>query len=50
LKRALQKELVQPLAIRLLRGEFQDGDTVLLEAHDGKFDFRRQEAAVAAAG
>ena len=28
LRRAIQREIVQPLAMRLLRGEFRDGDTV----------------------
>jgi ATP-dependent Clp protease ATP-binding subunit ClpB len=28
LKRALQKDVVQPLAVRLLQGDFADGDTV----------------------
>jgi ATP-dependent Clp protease ATP-binding subunit ClpB len=50
LKRAIQKEIVQPLAVRLLRGEFKDGDQIIADLRDGKIDFRRQEAAVAAAG
>src|SRR5215208_2084562 len=41
LKRAIQREIVQPLAMRLLRGEFRDGDTILLDAVNGRFDFRR---------
>ncbi|GAC1323193.1 MAG: ATP-dependent chaperone ClpB [Chloroflexota bacterium] len=32
LKRAIQKELVQPLALRLLQGEFADGDVIKLDA------------------
>ena len=28
LKRTIQKDLVQPLAVRLLQGEFRDGDTI----------------------
>jgi ATP-dependent Clp protease ATP-binding subunit ClpB len=32
LKRALQKDVVQPLAVRLLQGEFGDGDTVRVDA------------------
>jgi ATP-dependent Clp protease ATP-binding subunit ClpB len=47
LKRAIQKEIVQPLAIRLLRGDVQDGDTVVVEVHDGRLEFQRAEAAVA---
>jgi ATP-dependent Clp protease ATP-binding subunit ClpB len=32
LKRTIQKELVQPLAVRLLQNEFRDGDTILVDA------------------
>jgi ATP-dependent Clp protease ATP-binding subunit ClpB len=32
LKRSIQKELVQPLAMRLLQGEFADGETILVDA------------------
>jgi ATP-dependent Clp protease ATP-binding subunit ClpB len=48
LKRAIQKELIQPLAMSLLRGEFDDGDTVLVDAAEGKLTFTRREASVAA--
>jgi ATP-dependent Clp protease ATP-binding subunit ClpB len=47
LKRTIQKEIVQPLAMSLLRGDFRDGDTVVLDTHDGQLDFRRAAAAVA---
>jgi ATP-dependent Clp protease ATP-binding subunit ClpB len=50
LKRAIQKEIVQPLAVRLLRSEFKDGDRILVDAKDGQVEFRRQEAALAATG
>ena len=50
LKRAIQKEIVQPLAMRLLQGEFKDGDRILADVRDGHIDFRRAAAAVAAAG
>jgi ATP-dependent Clp protease ATP-binding subunit ClpB len=46
LKRTIQKEIVQPLAFRLLQGEFHDGDTILLEVRDGHIAFARQDAAV----
>ena len=40
LKRAIQKELVQPLAVRLLQGEFGDGDTIVVDAGtDGRLTF-----------
>ena len=48
LKRAIQKEIVQPLAMRLLRGEFRDGDTVVVDVSDGTLVFRRQAEAAAA--
>jgi ATP-dependent Clp protease ATP-binding subunit ClpB len=50
LKRALQRMVENPLALRLLQGEFADGDTVRVEAHDGELVFekaRTPEPAVA---
>ena len=44
LKRAIQQEIVQPLAMRLLRGEFKDGDKIVVDVRNGQLDFRRQEA------
>ena len=35
LKRALQKEIVQPLAARLLQGEFADGDAIEVDVAPG---------------
>jgi len=48
LRRAIQQHIIQPLAMRLLRSEFNDGDTILVDAHDGRLEFRRAEARVAA--
>jgi ATP-dependent Clp protease ATP-binding subunit ClpB len=48
LKRAIQKQIVQPLAMRLLRGDFQDGDSILIDAENDRIEFRRQEAAASA--
>ena len=40
LKRTIQKELVQPLAVRLLQGTFTDGDTIVVDAGpDGRLVF-----------
>jgi ATP-dependent Clp protease ATP-binding subunit ClpB len=40
LKRVIQKELVQPLATRLLQGTFGDGDTIVVDtAQDGRLLF-----------
>jgi ATP-dependent Clp protease ATP-binding subunit ClpB len=38
LKRALQKLVVDPLAIRLLEGQFKPGDTVFVNMRDGKLE------------
>jgi ATP-dependent Clp protease ATP-binding subunit ClpB len=35
LKRTIQKDIVQPLAVRLLQGEFADGDTIVVDAGPG---------------
>jgi ATP-dependent Clp protease ATP-binding subunit ClpB len=39
LKRALQREVQNPLAVRILEGEFGDGDTVVVDVVDGKPTF-----------
>jgi ATP-dependent Clp protease ATP-binding subunit ClpB len=39
LKRALQREVQNPLAVRILEGEFKEGDTVLVDAKNGKVAF-----------
>jgi ATP-dependent Clp protease ATP-binding subunit ClpB len=44
LKRALQRLVENPLALRLLEGDFSDGDTVRVEAHDGELVFERAGA------
>jgi ATP-dependent Clp protease ATP-binding subunit ClpB len=49
LRRAIQKEIVQPLAMRLLRGDFHDGDAIVVDVRDGQFVFERREAEVTTA-
>ena len=49
LKRALQRLVENPLALRLLEGDFGDGDTIRVDAQDGELVFTRAEAAAAAA-
>jgi len=44
LKRALQRMVENPLALRLLEGEFADGDTVRVDAQDGELVFERAQA------
>jgi ATP-dependent Clp protease ATP-binding subunit ClpB len=45
LKRALQRLVGNPLALRLLEGDFAEGDTVLVDARDGELVFERAPAA-----
>ena len=40
----IQKQLVDKLALRLLEGEFAEGDTVLVEAKDGELAFEKAAA------
>ncbi len=49
LKRALQRLVENPLALRLLEGEFADGDTVRVDARDGELVFERAVPAATAA-
>jgi ATP-dependent Clp protease ATP-binding subunit ClpB len=39
LKRVIQRELVDKLALKLLQGEFSDGDTVQVDVDDGELTF-----------
>jgi ATP-dependent Clp protease ATP-binding subunit ClpB len=41
LKRAIQRMLENPLALRLLEGDFQDGDTIRVDAQGGELAFER---------
>jgi ATP-dependent Clp protease ATP-binding subunit ClpB len=42
LKRAIQRDIVQPLAVRLLQGEFADGDTIVVDVGaDGGLTFKK---------
>jgi ATP-dependent Clp protease ATP-binding subunit ClpB len=45
----IQKELVDKLALRLLEGEFADGDTVRVDAAEGELRFEKAAGTVAAA-
>ncbi len=49
LKRVIQKELVDKLALRLLEGEFADGDVVRVDAVDGELRFEKAGARAAVA-
>jgi len=43
LKRVIQREVQDPLALALLRGEFAEGDRVRVDAPDGQVAFERTE-------
>jgi ATP-dependent Clp protease ATP-binding subunit ClpB len=49
LKRALQRLVENPLALRLLEGEFEEGDTVRLDVEGGELVFAKARAAEPAA-
>jgi ATP-dependent Clp protease ATP-binding subunit ClpB len=49
LKRAIQRLLENPLALRLLEGDFADGDTIRVDAEDGEIRFEKVGAAAVAA-
>ncbi len=49
LKRAIQRLVENPLALRLLEGEFDEGDTVRVDAKDGELSFEKAKAAEPAA-
>ena len=44
LKRVIQKQLVDKLALKLLEGEFAPGDRVLVDASDGELSFAKASA------
>jgi ATP-dependent Clp protease ATP-binding subunit ClpB len=45
LKRAIQRLVQDPLAVRLLQGDFGEGETVEVDAEGGELRFRKVEAA-----
>jgi ATP-dependent Clp protease ATP-binding subunit ClpB len=49
LRRVIQKHLIDKLALRILEGEFADGDTVRVDAADGELTFEKAPERVAAA-
>jgi ATP-dependent Clp protease ATP-binding subunit ClpB len=49
LKRALQRLVENPLALRLLEGEFEEGDTVQVDVDNGELVFEQAPAAEPAA-
>jgi ATP-dependent Clp protease ATP-binding subunit ClpB len=49
LRRVIQRQLVDKLALKILEGEFAEGDTVLVDAADGELRFEKAPAKVAEA-
>jgi ATP-dependent Clp protease ATP-binding subunit ClpB len=49
LKRAIQRLVENPLALRLLEGDFADGDTIRVDAEDGEMRFAKTGVAVGVA-
>jgi ATP-dependent Clp protease ATP-binding subunit ClpB len=45
LKRAIQRLVENPLALRLLEGDFEDGDLIRVEGEDGELRFEKAGAA-----
>jgi ATP-dependent Clp protease ATP-binding subunit ClpB len=48
LKRAIQRLVENPLALELLEGRFESGDTVRVDARDGELVFERASTVVEA--
>ena len=44
LKRTIQRRVLDPLAMRILQGEFGEGDQVIADVEDGKLTFVKTEA------
>jgi ATP-dependent Clp protease ATP-binding subunit ClpB len=43
LKRTIQRRVLDPLAMRVLQGEFREGDRVVIDASAGELSFRKAE-------
>ena len=48
LKRTIQRRILDPLAVRVLQGDFREGDTVLIDVKAGSLVFDKAETGVAA--
>jgi ATP-dependent Clp protease ATP-binding subunit ClpB len=48
LKRAIQRLVENPLALRLLEGDFADGDAIRIDAEEGELRFEKAGSAAAA--
>jgi len=43
LKRVLQKQILDPLALQLLAGDFAEGDRIVVDQNDGRIIFNKGE-------
>ena len=41
LRRTIQRDILNPLAIQMLEGTFQNGDAIAVDFEDGEFAFRK---------
>jgi ATP-dependent Clp protease ATP-binding subunit ClpB len=48
LKRVIQRDVLNPLSLKLLSGEFRDGDVIRVDVHDGGLKFEKASVAQAA--
>jgi ATP-dependent Clp protease ATP-binding subunit ClpA len=48
LKRTIQRKVLDSLAMRVLQGEFREGDVIRVDAPRGELEFARLEQAVPA--
>jgi ATP-dependent Clp protease ATP-binding subunit ClpB len=48
LKRTIQRRVLDPLALKVLEGEFKEGDHILVDARDGQIVFERAVMAAVA--
>ena len=42
MKRVIQQKLQNQLAMKLLEGGFKEGDTILVDQHEGFFTFNKK--------
>jgi len=45
LKRTIQRRVLDPLALRVLEGDFREGDRVIVDVADGGLSFQREAVA-----
>ena len=48
LKRTIQRRILDPLAMRVLQGEFREGETIRIDVVDGDLTFQKVDSAVTA--